>query len=192
MSPSVRMLSFVLSLPMLGAPAAAQNSAAVSFAHVRTPNPELRALMSVGVDVSPTLRGIVDRLESSDVVVLMDFRLLITPGVSGESSFISRAAGRRYLRVAIDSRISGAKLVGLIGHELQHAAEIAGEPSVVDHESLAAFYSRIGFISSAGGRNRFESAAAIEAGRRVMRDATAHASDVDAAIGRVRKAARAH
>ena len=92
----------------------------------------------------------------------------------------------------IDSRASRATLIGLLGHELQHAAEIAGEPSVVDHESLAACYRRIGFSSPAGGRNRFESTAAIEAGRRVTRDAMLHASDVDAAILRAKTAAATH
>ena len=75
-------------------------------------------------------------------------------------------------------------MIGLLAHELQHIAEIADEPSVVDDRSLAAFYRRVGFSVSLQA-NRFESAAAIAAGQRAARDATDHASDIQAAIRRV-------
>ena len=130
-------------------------------------------MISRGVRVSPTLRGIVDRIESSDVIVYIDFRLLTTSGIQARSVFVCSAGGRRYLRVDIDRRFSGADAVGLIGHELQHAAEIAGEPSVVDARSFAAFYRRVGFISVAGSTDHFETAAAVAAGRRVLLDALA-------------------
>jgi len=59
--------------------------------------------------------------------------------------------------------------MGLLGYELRHALEIVEEPSVVDARSLAILYCRIGF--SCDGMDQFDSTDAIEAGRRVMRDA---------------------
>jgi hypothetical protein len=185
----VRLLSFASVLFTLAHPVIAQEAADPFHPHIRTANERLRAMMSAGVQVSPTLHGIVKRIETSDVIVYLDMHILTTPGVAAQSQFVQAAGGRRFVRVVIDSRFSGAPLVGLLGHELQHVAEIAGEPTVVDPLSLAAFYRRIGFKSPAGGTNRFESAAAIATGRRVMQDAIDHPSEVNAAVVRVKQAA---
>jgi hypothetical protein len=159
--------------------AAAQERAAASQSHVRPEEPQLRAAVSVGIDVSPTFRALVERIESSDIVVYISSHLMTTPRVAGQSTFLSAGGGRRYLHVAVDSRTTGPDLVGLLAHELHHITEIAGEPSVVDARSLATFYRRIGFSVSIEA-SRFETAAAIATGRRVMRDALRHASDVGA------------
>jgi hypothetical protein len=184
-------IAFLASSLVVFAPSVFAQDAALPFhPHIRTANRQLRAMMSAGLQVSPTLHGIIKRIELSDVIVYLDTHLLTTPGVAAQSQFVSTTAGHRYLRVIIDSRFSGAPLVGLIGHELQHVAEIAGEPSVVDPRSLATYYRRIGFKSPAGGTNRFESAAAIAAGRRVMQDAMEHSTEVNAAVVRVKQGDR--
>jgi hypothetical protein len=161
----------------LGTAAAAQEPPAVSQSHVRPEDPRLRAMVSVGVGVSPTFRAIVERIESSDVVVYIATRLMTTPRVAAQSSFIEAAGGRRYLQVIVDSRTSGPDLMGLLAHELHHITEIAEEPSVVDARSLAALYRRIGFSVSVEA-SRFETSAAIATGRRVMRDALRHACEI--------------
>ena len=57
-----------------------------------------------------------------------------------------------------------------LGHELFHAIEIAEEPSVVNAETLAAFYSRIGIkTGDSGGWQTFETEAAAAAGLRARR-----------------------
>src|SRR5262245_18128637 len=180
---------FASSLLMLPAFGAAQEPAAPSH-HVRIANDQLRAMMTAGVEVSPTLRDIVQRIESSDVIAYVDTHLLTSSGVAAQSQFVNVTSGRRYLRVIIDSRFNGAVLVGLLGHELQHVLEIAGEPSVDDAPSLARFYRRVGFRSPAGGTNRFESAAAIATGRRVMQDAMEHSTEINAVVDRVQAAQR--
>jgi hypothetical protein len=65
------------------------------------------------------------------------------------------------------------QLLGLLGHELQHAAEIAAEPAVLDDRSLSALYRRIGFRSGPATGDHFDSDAAIDAGDRVTREAHA-------------------
>jgi hypothetical protein len=66
--------------------------------------------------------------------------------------------------------------VAILGHELQHAVEVANAPWVVDEASLAEEYRRIGFPSHADHGMSFESRAAIDAGQRVLRDLT-HGTD---------------
>ena len=51
---------------------------------------------------------------------------------------------------------------------------------------MATYYRRIGFRSPTGGTNRYESVAAITAGRRVMQDAMEHSTEVNAAVVRIK------
>jgi hypothetical protein len=70
--------------------------------------------------------------------------------------------------VRVACSLSGPSQIAILGHELQHALEIANAASVVDEESLALEYRRIGFAS--GGLRRgtgYDSRAAIDAGHRV-------------------------
>ena len=103
----VRMFSFASFLFMFANPVVAQESAARLHTHIRSANSRLCAVIALGVKVSPTLRTIVERIESSDVITYIDMRLLTTPGVAAQSQFVNAAGGRRYVRVLIDSRFNG-------------------------------------------------------------------------------------
>jgi hypothetical protein len=139
--------------------------------HIRSPYPELLDAVSLGARTSPTLRDLVDRIEASDVVVYLANDSAPSPFVAAHLSFISAAGGRRYLMVTVNRQYMGCQLMALLGHELQHAAEIADEPSVVDERSMSAHYRRIGFRTGSQAE-QYDSAAAIETGRRIMRDVT--------------------
>jgi hypothetical protein len=169
---SVGTVSFVCVLLLFAAQGSAQ-CLPPPDPRIRAGNPVLVDALATGVKASPTLRSIVSLIESSDVVVYVAFEPPRIAGIAAHVVFISAAGGRRYLHVGIDPRFSGPALVGLLGHELQHAAEIAGEPSVVDRGSLAAFYRRIGFGGSRGTVEHFESERAIDVGYHVERDTSA-------------------
>jgi hypothetical protein len=75
----------------------------------------------------------------------------------------------RYLRIDVECRQPRDAQIATLGHELQHAVEIADATATVDEHSLQALYGRIGF-SVDGSRQRFESKAARDAGARIRRD----------------------
>ena len=61
--------------------------------------------------------------------------------------------------------------IALIGHELQHAVEIADEPDIVDTDSLARQYRRFGRVSQISARGiEFDSIGAVETGYQVLRE----------------------
>ena len=60
------------------------------------------------------------------------------------------------------------QLVSVLGHELQHAMEVAADPEVRGAATLRRFYSRVGWEGIAGGR--YETDAAQEAGRVVAKE----------------------
>ena len=82
--------------------------------------------------------------------------------VGGLLEFMGRAGSNRYLRVTVGSLHHQSVVVALLGHELQHAAEVADAPEVQTAEAFARFYRRIGVPTGAG---RYDSLAAQSAGR---------------------------
>jgi hypothetical protein len=139
--------------------------------HIRSSEPELLAALEQGARVSPTLRGLVDRLEASDVIVYLMFDRRASPNTAGHISILTTAGGRRYLRVSIDRHNAGCQRIAILGHELQHAIEIAESPSAVDDITLIALYRRIGFRSNGATIDSFDSAGAILTGRSVEKEA---------------------
>jgi hypothetical protein len=141
--------------------------------HVRSNEIDLLDDLAKGARRSATLRRLLDRLEDSDVVVYLMFDRAMPPNTAGHISLISAVPGRRYLRISIDRRIGGCQRLAILGHELQHAVEIADARAVTDQEGVASLYRRIGFRSDNGRNDCFESRLAIETGLRVQREALA-------------------
>jgi hypothetical protein len=139
--------------------------------HIRTTDRRLIRLLHEGVRASETFRRLVDRLRRSDVIVYVECSGGRARSSDGRLTFVSAVGGLRYVHVRV-ARLAAADVqIALIGHELQHAVEIANAPSVVDAASLAQEYARIGFVNPRLGPGMaFDSDAAVETGYQVLRD----------------------
>jgi hypothetical protein len=135
--------------------------------HVRTFDSSLNALIAEGVRRSPLFRTLVSRLNRSTVFVYVQARVLPS-NLRGRLTFVGGGQPWRYLRVEIECRQTIGDRVAALGHELQHAVEIA-DGAAIDPGSIRALYGRIGFATDDSGR-RFESNAAKDAGNRVRRE----------------------
>jgi hypothetical protein len=140
--------------------------------HVRTTDRQLRASLDDGIAHSETFRGLVARLDASDVVVFLVYDRNPSTAMASHISFVSAAGGRRYLTIGLLTRLPRVRQVAILAHELQHAVEIAGAPAVVDAASMAQFYAdlKYGGIVDASRLHRFESRAAIDTEQRVARE----------------------
>jgi hypothetical protein len=136
--------------------------------HVRATAQGAQRLVDEGAQRSAIVRALIERLEASDVVVYVSEDEGMADGVAGQLTFVSAVGGRRYVRVRIRRQESRDYEVAILGHELQHAVEIAGAPEVIDQPSMANFYSREGTDQSHGQRDRFDTQAAIDCGRDVL------------------------
>ena len=141
--------------------------------HIRSIEPEMLDDLEQGAHLSPTLQRLVNRLEASDVVVYLMFDRDTRPNTAGHLSLITTVPGRRYLRISIDRRHLGCQRLAVLGHELQHAVEIAETPDATDQDSLAALYRTIGFRSDMGHSDCFDSQLAIDTGLQVQREVLA-------------------
>lgn len=151
-------------------PTAAESPPDDAHAHVRMTDKRLHQLVHEGLRNSDTFRSLVARLEQSDVVVY--FECDGAGGPAGRLTFVSAAAGIRYLHVRVSRLGSREQQIALIAHELRHAVEIADAPDVVDVASLGAAYERIGYVNHgvATPGVAFDSEAAVRAGHQVLRE----------------------
>jgi len=101
----------------------------------------------------------------------------LTPNTDGHVSLMSKAGGRRYLRLSIDRHTAGCQRLAILGHELQHAVEIAEAADAVDRASMVLLYRRIGFRTAGGRPDFFDSRLAIETGQQVRREVLAAAAN---------------
>jgi hypothetical protein len=139
--------------------------------HVR-PERGARSLVVEAARRSPSIRAMIDRLEGLDVTVYIRARTFLTTHLEGRIALLSGAAGsHRYLVIELACGRNLFTQMATLAHELFHATEIAGEPSIVDAQTLAAFYARIGTETSVnGGHRTFETQAAADAGLRARRE----------------------
>jgi hypothetical protein len=145
---------------------------------VRPHDKRAAALLVQALQVSATVRHLVDQLEHRQVVVYVQFENRLKGRLAGSLTWIAGTQHMRYVRVSINPELRGAAAVALLGHELQHALEVANEPSIVDDKSLNAFYREHG-ISTSTYRNNWDTEAAQLVTRAIRRDlANARSSSV--------------
>jgi hypothetical protein len=139
---------------------------------IRTTDRRLRMLLEDGVRTSPTLRALVERLQTSNVVVYLRCDGVTENPTDGRLTFVSSVGGYRYIVIRMTRLLSPERQIALMAHELQHAVEIADAREVVDSESLLREYQRIGFVNpwSRLPGIAFDTHAAVEAGTQVLRE----------------------
>jgi hypothetical protein len=163
-------LAIVCLMWMAQRPAAAQGQRLHAH-HIRPLDEHSASLIDDGLRRSPSLRHMIEHLSRSDVVVYVACGDL-PRFIAGHLTWISAAGGTRYVSVRLGCTGPTELQVGILGHELQHAIEIADRPDIIDEASLVRAYSGFGLRrrSSSLGLVSFDSDGADRAGRRVRRE----------------------
>lgn len=87
-------------------------------------------------------------METLKVIIYNESRTDVPPSVDGTTHLMAAAGGHRYVRIAIRSGCARDPSIAILGHEMQHAVEIAEADDIVDAESMTALYRRIGVLRS--------------------------------------------
>ena len=127
------------------------------------------ALLVEGLRRSSKLRTLVDQLEKGDVIVYVQMQQSLRGRWAGALTWIAGTQEFRYVRVSLSPALRGSTAIATLGHELQHALEVANEPSIIDAQSLNAFYRQHGFSVSQR-ENGWDTEAARLAGEEVRQD----------------------
>lgn len=117
-----------------------------------------------GLACCPTIRALVREVESSDLIVYVEAGFVELPAVA-RTMLMGAGTSTRYVRVTLHRTMSPDSLIELLGHELQHAVEIARAPEVRDDDAMLALYRRIGIHGNRA--NHFETSLARQIGARV-------------------------
>ena len=145
--------------------AASSAAAELSYSHVRARHARVEPFLRQAIERSPLVRQLVATLDASDVIVYLEMWPALGPAHRGAIIFAADAGGFRYLRVRLHPGNPPEQMIAAIGHELQHAVEIAAAPWVRSSRDLVEHYKRVG-IPSAGGKG-WDTQAARDAGQLV-------------------------
>lgn len=143
--------------------------------HVRALQKDGEALLAEGMAHSPSFRRLVNRIEQSNVIVYIDVRPDMRPGVGGSLRFLAESATDRFLRIQLNRSVARLWQVALLGHELQHAVEVIEAPGIHSAEDLRMLYRQIGVRT---GIDTFDSVAARQAGFKIRDEIAGARGDV--------------
>jgi hypothetical protein len=115
------------------------------FTRVRSTERFMIALIREGYERSPTFRELVDTLQQSNIIVFVQPAVCAGGRIRSCLVSVSGSAVQRHIRIKVDPRTSQNTLIATIGHELQHAIEIAEHPEVSDGSSALRLYRQIAF-----------------------------------------------
>lgn len=122
-----------------------------------------------GIQRSETIRSLVDRLEQLDVIVYIQMQPALRTQLAGRMVWVTATGHLRYVRLSLNPELSGDTLVSVLGHELQHAVEVAQAPSIVSEATLEEYYQEHG-ISVRSHSRGWDTLAARDAGELVRRE----------------------
>jgi hypothetical protein len=131
---------------------------------VRAIQPAAAELLAEAARRSDTFAGLIAALERSDLIVYVEM-VPLPRGIDGRLQFAAAAGPNRYLRVQVRPDMPRDRVKAVIGHELQHALEVAEASEVRDQRTLAGLYERIGTHGASAGR--FDTRGAQKAEQRV-------------------------
>jgi hypothetical protein len=151
-------------------PAATAPAPVPVVTRVRPLSGPARAVLDDAIARSPTIVRLIAELQRHDVIVYVDVEAMT--GARGATSLVSANDFARYVRVLVDIRLDPRQQIEVLGHELQHAMEIARDAGVVDIRSFQALFGRIGYPT---GRASYET----DAARKIEYDVRAEISKID-------------
>lgn len=110
------------------------------LAQVRPADARAAGLLLEGVQRSRTFRALLDEIEDGDLIVYVAAQPGLNRTIAGQVTWMAATGRVRYVRISLNPTLTTRVLVATLGHELQHAVEIAREPSIVDPSSLERYY----------------------------------------------------
>lgn len=143
--------------------------AVANTARVRAADGRTAAILRDGLNRSETVRALVEELERSNVIVYLEIQWNLKRGLAGNLAWVAATKTFRYVRISLNPELTADAMVATLGHELQHAVEIARERSIVSGEAMAGYYERNG-LDITSHWHGWDTLAARRAGEDVRRE----------------------
>jgi hypothetical protein len=139
------------------------------FVRVKPADPEIRRLVTEGYVRSEAFRALVDAIQQSSVLVIIQFGECAGGRFRSCVTNVDGDGRQRNVRVKINTRTTGDRLLATIAHELRHVTEILADPDAMDATRTLALYRRIGEGKCREGLSEAcETKAALDTERQVL------------------------
>src|SRR5215475_15805555 len=109
-------------------------AAIVPAPHMRPQGVRSQDILNDAVRRSPTVAGLVQMVERSPLIVFIE--LAYDRDDLGRTTILAANDIARLLHIQLNGKLSADRLVEVLGHELQHVAEIGRSPEIRDEWSL--------------------------------------------------------
>ena len=149
---------------------------------LRPQDPRCIQVLKEGAARSATFRGLVNRIEASNLIVYIAVNPVLKRSLLGAMTWMTRAGDFRYVHASVRNELTLDQMIASVAHELQHAVEVIEDESVTDERSLVELYKRIGQPSGPAGLSGWETLAAQRTGTQVRRELVAAPATVMARL----------
>jgi hypothetical protein len=174
---AVRPLPFlVFGFALISTLTFAQTSPQEGGPRLRPTDARTADLLKEGIERSPTVRKLVERIESGDVVVYIGSELGMPRLLLGSLTWVGANDTFRFVRASIRATAKTNALIATVAHELQHVVELIDAPWVNSQEGLRELYVEIGERISFH-EDIWDTARARWTTQQVMRELGTHAAD---------------
>jgi len=131
-------------------------AAIVPAPHMRPQGVRSQDILNDAVRRSPTVASLVNMVERSPLIVFIELAY-DREDLVGRTTILAANDIARLLHIQLNGKLSADRLIEVLGHELQHVAEIGRSPEIRDEWSLGRVYTQLGFEME---RGHFETDAA--------------------------------
>lgn len=166
-----RAVGVLLSALYIGIEAPVHAEAPEPSTGVRPIGGPIATLVTSGAERSPTFRSLLRELDGTGWIVFVQTGSCRLPRVKGcLLHHVGVFEGRPSLRIVLsDTGWADDEVIATIGHELQHAAEVVGDPRIKEGPDIRELYRRIGYVSMRmHGGQLYETRRAMRAGSKVL------------------------
>ena len=127
---------------------------------VRVLDPLAAAMLAQAMERSAIVRDLVHQLQHSNMIVHIEATRNLPSGIGGATRFVASRGEYRYLRISLSVWLPPADRVAIVGHELQHAMEVA-QSLAANAGELRRWFETSGFRVHAS-HDLFETNAALQ------------------------------
>jgi coenzyme F420-reducing hydrogenase gamma subunit len=133
----------ILTTLLCSASTATAHDEQLQLTRVKPADPEMRRLVLDGYMRSSTFSALVDELQRSNAIIVIQFGTCANGRVRSCVSNVDGDERQRHIRIKVNTRTTDDRLIATIAHELQHATEITRERTATNSEQTLALYRRI-------------------------------------------------
>jgi hypothetical protein len=149
--------------------------------HLRPADRTDAALVNESLTRSATVRDLVARLNATDVVTYVTAAPCGQYERDSSIHFVGRSPYQRFMVIKVNDALPLDRQIALVGHELQHALDMAPASWIIDSFRMNQYFALAGWKDS-GLKPGFETTTAMRTERKVGQEAAAWVAAGGAAV----------